>query len=613
MFRTTLFALLALPLLLAGCDDGDRKLVFGAKNFSESRILAEMMAALAEEQGLPVAGVVDYPDTPTILAAIKAGDIHAYPDYNGTGLVMLGQNPVADGDEATKRVKELFEPLGLSWLDRFGFANNYGLAMRADRAADMAVTTISDVATRAGRLTIGIEDDFQGRPLDGYGALVSRYGMQFQTVEVVPVGDRAKLVDMLIAGDVDVIELYTTDGQIAEYNLTVLDDDLGFFPVYEAAPVVRADALATYAELGGAIAALGGKIDAELMQGLNGRVDIEGRSPRGVARDALARAGLISAGAVEAQDPLVIAGDIGLADAAEAPAVLRAVQRAFTGRAVQIVEAASPLVAVGAGEARLALVGADAFYDLSTPAPARIGGYEAVAPAGQNHVHVIAARDGVASLADAATIAAGPEGSSSARVAGILKAGLGLSGAVTAAEGGIAGAIEAVKSGAADAAIVVAPAGHPVIAEQMGVGRIKLLPVEGWAEGANLVRYPFLREARIAARTYRGQPSALDTLRAQLVLAGPAPQVGDAIGDQGPAAVVAETQPISGSAVKTLNASLAVLETIDPAVPMSAALAPSLPQPAAPMNPAADISILSLAVVAFLVWLAWLLVRPEYR
>ncbi|MCG8690093.1 MAG: hypothetical protein MI806_02675, partial [Minwuiales bacterium] len=111
--KTLLIALCALAV--ASCGEQEGKIKIGAKNFGESRILAEMMAALAEEQGLPVEGVIDYPNTQAALEALKRGDIDAYPDYNGTGLVMLGQIPIADGDAATARVKEIYEPLGLSW------------------------------------------------------------------------------------------------------------------------------------------------------------------------------------------------------------------------------------------------------------------------------------------------------------------------------------------------------------------------------------------------------------------------------------------------------------------------------------------------------------------
>ena len=114
------------------------------------------------------------------MEALKRGDIDAYPDYNGTGLVMLGQNPVADGDEATARVKELFEPLGLSWLARFGFANNYGLAMRPERAAELSVGSMSELVSRAGTLSIGIEDDFERRPLDGFQPMTEPLRLVFR-------------------------------------------------------------------------------------------------------------------------------------------------------------------------------------------------------------------------------------------------------------------------------------------------------------------------------------------------------------------------------------------------------------------------------------------------
>ena len=603
----------ALLSLVAACGEREDVVVFGAKNFTESRILAEMMLALAEEQDIPTGDIVDYPTTQAILAALEAGDIDGYPDYNGTGLVMLGQNPISDGDEATERVKALFKPLGLTWLDRIGFANNYGLAMRADRAAELGVTSISDLVGLAEELSIAIEDDFEVRPLDGYGSLTDRYGLDFESVEVVSLDDRTRVFDLLIDGDVDVAEVYTTDAQIAEYDLTVLEDDLDFFPVYEAAPLVRADTLAQYPDLGPALSALAGRVDVALMRELNGRVEIEGRSARAIARDALARMDLIDAGAVEVQEPLYVAAEPSLTEGEGAPAVLRAVQRAFTGRDVQFLPTFEPLAAVGAGEARLALVGADAFYDVSTPAPQRRRGYEAVAATGQNVVHVVAAADGPRNPEAIERLAVGPVGSSSARIGRIVSVGLGLSAEPVVVEGGAREILAAVAAGDADAALAVAPEGDAAVEEAMAGTDLRLLSLAGWSEGANLVRYPFLRETRIAAGTYDGQLDPTETVRTQLVLAGPAPDEGDAVGDQGPAAVAAEIQPLSATAVTELNAALQGNPLVDPILPLAESLAPEMPQAAAAINPAPDISLLSLALVVFFVWLVWLLFRPEYR
>ncbi|MGB3244111.1 MAG: glycine betaine ABC transporter substrate-binding protein [Sulfitobacter sp.] len=605
--------LLALPFLLFACDDATPDLRIGAKNFSESRILAEMILALVEEQGVPSSGIVDYPTTPAIMAAIKGGSVDIYPEYNGTGLVMLGQNPMSDGAQATARVKELYGPLGLTWLDGFGFDNTYGLAMRADRASELAVQTISDLVPSAGSLAIAVEDDFTVRPLDGLEPMIQRYGMSFGRVDEVLLGEREQVYDKLLNGDVDIAEVYTTDGQIAEYGLVLLEDDLNFFSAYDAMPMVRAEVLSRYPELGPAIAALAGKITPELIQSLNGRVDLEGRSPRAVARDALARLGLIDAGAVQTQEPLVIATEANFAEGAQGALVLRAVQKAFTGRDAQYGTSDNPLDAVAAGDARLALVGAEAFYDLSNPAPERIEGFEAVAAAGQSVLHLIGSREPVSSLDEIKTLAVSGAGSSSARIAPLIIDGLGLSAQTVSVEGGTAEVLAAVSNGTADAALVMTVEGDPAVGAAMVDRSKRLFSLDGWSDGANLVRFPFLREARIAANTYTGQLTPVETLRTQLVLAGPAPEQGDAVGDQGPAAVAVELQPIPGSTVKLLNASIPGNLAVDPALPLAASLAPELPHPPAALNPSPGTSILSLILVGFFIWLGWLLIRPDYR
>lgn len=602
-----------LSLAVAGCDNPDDKVTIGAKNFSESRILSEMILALLEEQGIPTNGIVDYPTTQSVLEASKNGSVDIYPEYNGTGLVMLGQNPLTDGDEATSRVKELYEPLGLTWLERFGFANNYGLAVTSELAGELGLSRISQLVPVAGDLTIATEDDFLTRPLDGYDAMLQRYGMEFGAIEEVPLDERQRVFDLLIEDDADVALVYTTDGQIDEYGLTVLEDDLGFFPIYQAAPVARADALARYPNMGPAIAALAGRIPPELMRQMNARVDLEGRVPQAVARDALARLDMIEAGAVEAQEPLLVAAEPDMADGTGTTVIMRAVQRAFTGRTTSVEPAADPLAAVASGQARLALVGADAFYDISTPNPTQRTGFEAVAAAGQVLLHIVAGEDGPADLGGAERIATGPAGTASERVARILAEGRGLDAELVAVEGGTAAILAALSDGQADAAVVMAPEGDGAIASAMAGGGLRLMSLQGWGEGANMVRFPFLRDARIPQGTYQSQPQNIDTLRSQLVLAGPAPTVGDAVGDQGPGAVASTVQPISEDSVLALNEALPGNIGVDPVLPVAASLAPEMPQPAAALNPAPELSVLSLIICVFFIWLTWLLIRPERR
>ncbi len=614
MLKRALFAILAIGLMLAGCSEDNQSIKVGTKNFGESNILSHMISLLAKEKGAKVAGVVEYPNTAAILEALKRGDIDVYPDYNGTGLVMAGQNPTPDGDETTKRVKELYDPLGLTWMPRFGFANNYGLAMNANKANELGIKSISDLAKQSSKLTLGIEDDFQNRPLDGVNPLNSRYGMSFSATDVTKLDDRAKMYDKLLDGKIDVAEVYTTDGQIADYGLVILEDDLHFFPVYEASALARADSLSKFPALGEAATALAGKIDAATMQALNRRVETEGRSAESVARAALVEMGLLSGGAVASEDPLVVAATPAASSGALANTALRGVRQAFSGREVKVETGASPLAALASGDARLALVGANSFFDVTANPPARNDAFEAVAVAGQNLVHIIANRKNAFNLANAKSIAVGPEGSDSHQIASLIKSGIGLSVELQPqADDQVATLLTAVQSGNVDLALVLAPSGDKDVAAVVDGLNYQLVDIVGWSKGANLVRYPFLRKARVAANTYRNQFNPVDTLSLQVVLAGMAPVAQDAVGDQGPSAIATTISPLPDSSVKAIVGAIPGAAIIDPALRQAAALAPELPTPPAAINPAADVSLFNIFIVVLFIWLGWLYVRPEYN
>lgn len=608
--------ILALGLLfgLAACERGPADVVIGAKNFGENRVLAHMMAELLERNGIPVAGVVDYPDTRTMMEAFQSGDVDAYPEYNGTALVMLGQNPTTDGDRATERVRQFYEPLGYSWRERFGFANNYAVAMRPAVAERLGIDSMSDLAAHASDLTIGVEDDFVTRPLDGLQVMNGRYDLSWGDVTSVPLDDRLQLYEMLLDGQADVIEVYTTDGQLADFGLTVLRDDLRFFPVYQAASVARSDSLAAWPQMAAVLDSLGGRIDVAMMQDLNRMIDIEGREPRAVARAALAELGLIDGGAIAPAEPVTLAMAPALADGSASLRSVRAARGAFSGNEIVVLADETPLERVADGNARIALVSAEAFFDLSEAAPQRNEAFEALAVIGRNLVHLVAAEDGPDGLAQAERLVTGPPGSSSHKVATILKAGLGLDAGIAAMDSadvaGMAGA-----TGSDGVAVILSPEGGRQLQNLFSEGGYRLMPLSGWTEGANLVRYPFLRPDSIAAASYDGQSAAVETLGAQLVLAGPARnEEMAALGDSGPLVIQDTLQPVSPPAVRAMNAVLGDdTLRVDPTLRQAPALRPELPAPPAAINPSADISILSLLVVALFVWLIWLYIRPEYR
>ena len=529
---------------------------------------------------------------------------------------MLGQPAMADGDAATQRVRELYQPLGLTWLDRFGFANNYALVMDRDRAAALDISSLSDLAAVSGDLAIGIDDNFETRPVDGFRAMVRRYAMDFATVRTVAQENRPTLYDLLLDGEIDVAEVFSTDGQIADFDLLVLEDDLAFFPVYQAAPLVRADALSRHDRLGPALASLAGRIDATMMADLNRMVDIEGRPPQAVARDALARLGLVEGGAVEAEDPLRIAASpLAVRDDA-ASAALRAARRAFTGREVTIDPRHAPLTAVVDREARLALVSAASFFDMDGIVPTRDDRFEAVAVVGETVVHLVTATGArtIDDVSEATRIVVGPEGSASNRIGAALAEGLNLFAVLVPVEADtLADLLAATAEQGADLAVVEAPLGHPALTEALASGEHRLVSVGDWGQGANLVRYPFLRQARVPAGAYPTVDRPVETLGSQLVLAGPAPSTGDLIGDHGPSAFSDELLPLPDDAVTALQDALGTSVTVDPTLRRAAALTPETPPEPAAVNPAADVSVLSAAVVVMLIWLIWLYVRPQRR
>jgi glycine betaine/choline ABC-type transport system substrate-binding protein len=600
--------------VLAGCQERDT-LKVGGKDFGESQVLSEMMAILAEAEGIPVTRLIGLGPTRLNMEALKRGDIDLYAEYNGTGLVMLGQPALVDGDAAQERVEELYAPLDISWGERFGFANNYGIVMRGEVAAGLGIERISDLAEHADELSIGIDADFESRPLDGFGPMVSRYGLSFGSVEVVTADRRPELYDMLLDGSIEVLEGFTTDGQISDYNLVLLEDDLEFFPVYEAAPFVRNDALARFPALREVFASLAGRIDEETMQELNRQVDLDGYSPGAVARAALVDMGLLDDATVEIAEPLRVAAPAFLSGDRETIDAVRAVRSAFPGRPVELVGAADPLNLVAGGEARLALVGSEEFFALDAAGdPMQRGVFEAVGVAGQTVLHLLALDPSLTDIRRAEAIATGPEGSASARTAEIIARGLDLDAelfkAATDAPDDLA---EAIQASEADAAILMAPLGNPAVSRLVG-GGARLISLRGWEDGVNLVRYPYLRQARIVAGTYDRQNQPVESLASQLVLAGPGAVERDAIGDQGPgASFTPRILPLGGDTVEAINAALPTRIDIDPSLPQAAVLAPRLPDPPAAVSPAPGVSLLSVLVLIMLGWMLWLYARPERR
>jgi osmoprotectant transport system permease protein len=278
----------------APVDSGPRDrapVVVASKPFAESYILAEMFAQVLEARGIAVRRRLGLGATAIAFAALRAGDIDVYPEYTGTGLVaILGEKPPSNGGEAFRRVSIEFRARwGVRWLPPLGFQNTTAIAVRRATADSLHLATLSDLARVSRSLVGGFSPDFLGRP-DGLPGLERAYGLHMGQTRALL---QAVKYRALAAREVDVIDGYGTDGQIARYDLVVLADDKHFFPPYDAAPLVsrhladdRPDAVAALSELGG-------MLDEAHMRALNRRVEVDGEDAAVVAHDALASLGLV--------------------------------------------------------------------------------------------------------------------------------------------------------------------------------------------------------------------------------------------------------------------------------------------------------------------------------
>jgi len=256
----------------------------GAKNFTEQEILGELIAGVIERRtDLPVQRRLGLGGTDICHAALLGGELDIYVEYTGTALLnVLRREVIANRWRAHRTTTLAYRSrFDLTWLPPIGFNNTYAIAVRADEAAARGWTRLSDLAADAADadLRAGFTAEFMERP-DGLPGLRERYQLAFgDTMDLEP----GLMYDAIDAGQVDVIGAFATDGRLAAYDLVVLEDDRGFFPPYDAAPVIRGEVLRRHPELRAALAILAGTIDDASMRAMNAAVDVDGRDPAAVA------------------------------------------------------------------------------------------------------------------------------------------------------------------------------------------------------------------------------------------------------------------------------------------------------------------------------------------
>jgi osmoprotectant transport system permease protein len=248
----------------------------GSKNFNENYILAEVVSQLLEVRGFTIERKFGLGGTLICYQALVAGEIDIYVEYTGTLSQAILDLP---GNPDRRALNEALQPVGLELLDEFGFNNTYAIAVQKQVAEARDLQTIGDLAAHPD-LEVVVSHEFLERG-DGWPGLSQAYGL---TAPVRGI-EHGLAYQAISKGAIGVTDVYSTDGELIRYELTVLQDELDYFPRYYAAPLVQ-QTLPQGAR--DALSVLANVISDEAMQKLNASVVFEGKSFAQVASGFLA-------------------------------------------------------------------------------------------------------------------------------------------------------------------------------------------------------------------------------------------------------------------------------------------------------------------------------------
>lgn len=240
--------------------------VVGSKKFTESVILGELARLSLEEAGLRAQHRQELGGTRILWNALLTGDIDVYADYTGTLAEEILKRKISDLED----LRQALAKMGVGVLAPLGFNNTYAVGMKRARAEQLGIAKISDLAAHP-EIRIGWGDEFRMRQ-DGWPGMKTRYNLPQRFVRGM---DHDIAYRALESGDIDVTDLYSTDAEIAYYDLQVLEDDLQFFPRYEAVYLYRLARAESVPALTEALGRLSGAVSGAKMVQLNRRAKID--------------------------------------------------------------------------------------------------------------------------------------------------------------------------------------------------------------------------------------------------------------------------------------------------------------------------------------------------
>lgn len=295
-----------LALMLTACGGGGdggaaadgelagAQLAVGSKEFTESILLGQITAVALENAGAEVEDRTGISGSATVREALETGEIDMYWDYTGTGWVNILGNTAEDvPEDLYTAVSEAdAEQNSIVWLEPAPFENTYRIAVPNAFAEENSLATMSDAAAfiqdNPDQGTVCAASEFINRD-DGLPGLEEFYGFEFTSVVELDLN----LIYSQVGEECSFGEVFSTDARVVSNELTVLEDDEGFFVEYQGALTLRQDTLDEYPAIADIMAPISAALTDEVITELNGQVDNDGEQPRDVAEEWLESEGLI--------------------------------------------------------------------------------------------------------------------------------------------------------------------------------------------------------------------------------------------------------------------------------------------------------------------------------
>jgi len=282
---------------LAASGAETKKIVVGAKDFTEQYVLGNLISLLLQENGFKVEEKFGTAAAIT-RAGLISGQIDLMPDYTGTASAVYFKYPEKINDpvklyEMVK--KDDLEQNNMVWLGRTSFNNTYALAIKKDMIDTMgtSISSLSEYVNKdPQKVLIAVNHTFYEREKDGIFAMAEAYGMNILRKNVKAM-DTGLTYDAIDRDQVDVAMVFGTDAKLRKFDLLVLEDDKNFFPIYNISIVVNKDILDKYPEIEKILLPITQLIDTDTMINLNYEVDGKGKPARMVAEEFLKEKGLI--------------------------------------------------------------------------------------------------------------------------------------------------------------------------------------------------------------------------------------------------------------------------------------------------------------------------------